>query len=115
MLALAILPARPAAPRRRPGLLVFAAASVGCALADSLWLLLRLPRAAGGRRRRGAADRVRGAGRGRVARRAAGCGSAAALVGTAAGPAIGGVLTEVFDWRAIFAVQAPLALAAALA
>ena len=39
----------------------------------------------------------------------------AALVGTAAGPAIGGVLTELFDWRAIFVVQAPIALAAALA
>ena len=36
----------------------------------------------------------------------------AALVGTAAGPAIGGVLTEVFDWRAIFIVQAPFAAAA---
>ena len=70
VLALAILPAR----RLRPGaagLLVFAAASVGCAIAGSLWLLLRLPRAAGGRRRRRAADRVRRAGRGRVARRAA--------------------------------------------
>ena len=33
----------------------------------------------------------------------------AALIGTAAGPAIGGVLTELFDWRAIFAVQVPLA------
>ena len=34
-----------------------------------------------------------------------------ALIGTAAGPAIGGLLTQAFDWRAIFAVQAPLALA----
>jgi MFS family permease len=33
-------------------------------------------------------------------------------IGTAVGPALGGVLTEVFDWRAIFAVQAPLAAAA---
>ena len=37
----------------------------------------------------------------------------ASLIGTAAGPALGGVLTELFDWRAIFAVQVPLALAAA--
>ena len=28
-------------------------------------------------------------------------------------PALGGVLTEAFDWRAIFIVQAPIALAAA--
>ena len=39
----------------------------------------------------------------------------AALIGTAAGPAVGGVLTELFDWRAIFAVQVPIALAAAWA
>jgi MFS family permease len=36
----------------------------------------------------------------------------AGTIGTAVGPALGGVLTEVFDWRAIFAVQAPLAAAA---
>src|SRR5918994_1873072 len=37
----------------------------------------------------------------------------AAVVGTAAGPALGGALTELFDWRAIFVAQAPIALAAA--
>jgi hypothetical protein len=37
----------------------------------------------------------------------------AAVAGTAAGPALGGVLTELFDWRAIFIAQAPLALVAA--
>ena len=36
----------------------------------------------------------------------------AGTLGTAVGPALGGVLTEAFDWRAIFAVQAPLAAAA---
>ena len=36
-------------------------------------------------------------------------------IGTALGPALGGVLTELFDWRAIFAVQAPLAAAAVAA
>jgi MFS family permease len=36
----------------------------------------------------------------------------AALLGTAAGPAIGGALTQVFGWRSIFLVQAPAALAA---
>ena len=37
----------------------------------------------------------------------------AAVAGTAAGPALGGALTELFDWRAIFVAQAPIALAAA--
>jgi Major Facilitator Superfamily len=37
----------------------------------------------------------------------------AAVAGTAAGPALGGLLTELFDWRAIFIAQAPVALAAA--
>ena len=36
----------------------------------------------------------------------------AALLGTAAGPAIGGALTQAFGWRSIFLLQAPLALAA---
>jgi hypothetical protein len=36
----------------------------------------------------------------------------AGTLGTAVGPALGGILTELFDWRAIFAVQAPLAAAA---
>jgi MFS family permease len=36
----------------------------------------------------------------------------AALLGTAAGPAIGGALTQALGWRSIFLVQAPLALAA---
>jgi MFS family permease len=39
----------------------------------------------------------------------------AGTLGTAVGPALGGILTEAFDWRAIFAVQAPLATAAAVA
>jgi MFS family permease len=35
--------------------------------------------------------------------------SAAAAIGMAVGPALGGVLTQVFDWRAIFLAQAPVA------
>jgi MFS family permease len=38
--------------------------------------------------------------------------SYAATVGLAIGPALGGLLTEVFDWRAIFLIQAPIAVAA---
>jgi hypothetical protein len=37
----------------------------------------------------------------------------ASVFGTAAGPALGGVLTQVFDWRAIFFAQVPVALWAA--
>ena len=40
---------------------------------------------------------------------------AAAVFGTAVGPALGGALTQAFDWRAIFAFQVPVALAAAAA
>jgi MFS family permease len=41
--------------------------------------------------------------------------TAAAVFGTAVGPALGGALTQAFDWRAIFLFQVPLALAAAAA
>ncbi|HKA03404.1 MAG TPA: MFS transporter, partial [Acidimicrobiales bacterium] len=36
----------------------------------------------------------------------------AAAVGAVAGPALGGVLTQLFDWRSIFLVQAPVAVLA---
>src|SRR3954447_15534372 len=39
----------------------------------------------------------------------------AAVLGTAIGPALGGALTELFSWRAIFVVQAPVAGLAAVA
>jgi hypothetical protein len=38
-----------------------------------------------------------------------------AVLGAAVGPALGGALTQAFDWRAIFVAQVPVALAAALA
>jgi MFS family permease len=38
-----------------------------------------------------------------------------AVLGAALGPVLGGVLTQLFDWRAIFVVQAPVAGAALLA
>jgi predicted MFS family arabinose efflux permease len=41
--------------------------------------------------------------------------SAAAAVGAALGPAAGGVLTQLFDWRSIFLAQAPVAAIAAAA
>ncbi|MDQ1292860.1 MAG: hypothetical protein QG608_741 [Actinomycetota bacterium] len=39
----------------------------------------------------------------------------AAAIGLAAGPALGGILTELFDWRAIFLAQLPVALAGLVA
>jgi MFS family permease len=41
--------------------------------------------------------------------------SSSAAVGAALGPTAGGVLTQLFDWRAIFIAQAPVAAASALA
>lgn len=40
---------------------------------------------------------------------------AAGTFGAALGPALGGVLTQLFDWRAIFVFQAPIALLALIA
>jgi MFS family permease len=113
VLALAIWPAS----RLRAGswgFALFAAASLACGLAGSLAVLLvfRALQAAGGAAALLAAFSVLDAGTSRTGRR---LWLGAALVGTAAGPAIGGALTEAFDWRAIFIVQAPLAAAAAIA
>lgn len=92
------------------GALLFTAASIGCASAGSLEMLLvmRALQAMGGAALLAAAfDALDGGGAGRR------LWVGAAVAGTAAGPALGGVLTEAFDWRAIFIVQAPIALAAA--
>lgn len=92
------------------GALLFGAASIGCASSDSLELLLvlRALQALGGAALLAAAfDALDGGGAGRRAW------IGAAVAGTAAGPALGGLLTELFDWRAIFIAQAPVALAAA--
>ena len=97
------------------GLLLFAAASLGCALAPSLGVLIGaravqglagaaavcaaldlLPQSAGGDR--GAARSW----------------AAAGIAGAAVGPAVGGLLTQVFSWQAIFIVQVPMALVPAV-
>jgi MFS family permease len=91
------------------GALLFAAASIGCASADSLELLLvmRALQALGGAALLASAfDALDGGGSGRR------LWIGAAVAGTAAGPALGGLLTQLFDWRAIFIAQAPVALAA---
>jgi hypothetical protein len=92
------------------GVLAFALASLGCGLAGSLPLLLvlRAAQAAGGAAVLAAAFALLADGRpdgGSLWR-------AATLLGTATGPALGGVITQVLDWRAIFLVQVPLVLLA---
>ncbi|MGH9010537.1 MAG: MFS transporter, partial [Acidimicrobiia bacterium] len=89
------------------GLAAFAGSSAWCALAPSLGSLVagRCLQGLGGALllvgSHGLLHRLHPAGR-RVW-------AAAGTVGLAVGPALGGVLTEWFEWRAIFAVQAPVA------
>ncbi|HEX8086164.1 MAG TPA: MFS transporter [Solirubrobacteraceae bacterium] len=115
-LALAAVPValvRGVDPRRlfAGGLLLFAVASLACALAGSLGMLV-------------AARCVQGLGGAAVAcaalpllvaatgdrRRATTTWGAAGAIGAAVGPAAGGALTDALAWQAIFAVQVPLAL-----
>ena len=93
------------------GSLVFAAASLACGLAGSLGMLLgaRSLQAAGAAALLvGTFALVDGGGAGRRAW------TGAAIFGFAAGPALGGVLTQAIDWRAIFLAQVPVAIAAAV-
>ena len=94
------------------GIALFTVGSLVCGLADGLELLLaaRVVQALGGAALLVTAHAVL------VGRRPTAAGLAlwrmAALLGTAAGPAIGGALTQAFGWRSIFLIQAPAALAA---
>ncbi len=115
-LALAAVPAAYAA-RRRPvpafvvGTLVFAAASLACALAPSFGVLVgaRCVQAIGGALLVCAAldllTEIQGSETGAVRTWAL-----AGVIGAALGPAIGGILTETLGWESIFVAQAPLAL-----
>jgi len=95
------------------GLGLMAVASVACALATGLTALLvaRGAQALGGAAGLVAVFAILGGGEGPGRRLWAG----AAVLGTAVGPALGGALTELFSWQAIFVFQAPVAAAAALA
>jgi hypothetical protein len=89
------------------GLVLFIAATVACALAQSLAFLI-------------AARSVQGAGAGLLLAGALPYSSIrvwtlAGTYGAALGPALGGVLTQLFDWRAIFVAQAPVAALALVA
>ncbi len=115
-LALAAVPAAYVA-RRRPvsafaaGTLVFAAASLACALAPSFGVLVgaRCVQAVGGALVVCAAldllTEIEGSDT-----RAVRTWAAAGILGAALGPAIGGILTETLGWESIFLAQAPLAL-----
>ncbi len=105
-------------PRRlaRVGLALFTVASVGCAAAWSLPALIafRCVQGLGGALLLAASLSLLGGLLGSRERGAA-VWTTVALIGAALGPVLGGVLTQVFDWRAIFVVQAPIAGAALLA
>ncbi|HEX4720100.1 MAG TPA: MFS transporter [Thermoleophilaceae bacterium] len=95
------------------GFALLAGASVVCAVADSLPVLLvaRVAQALGGAAGLVVAFELLGGawGRGRE------LWLAAAVFATAVGPAIGGALTQAFSWRAIFVFQVPIALVGAVA
>jgi MFS family permease len=112
--ALPFVPRLRASPRvlGAAGCGVFGAASLACGLVGTLEGLLALRALQAG----GAAvvlvavfALVDGGGAGRRAW------NAAAVFGFAAGPALGGALTQALDWRAIFLAQVPIALAASVA
>ncbi len=118
VLAVAVVPAAWVCARRNPvpwcaaGIAVFAAASLTCALAASMQTLItaRCVQALGG------AFALVGCLELLVAmtdeRRGVYWWITAGVVGTAAGPVVGGLLTEAISWQAIFAVQVPVAVLA---
>ncbi|MFL5859991.1 MAG: MFS transporter [Solirubrobacteraceae bacterium] len=100
----------------RLGLLLFCAGSVGCAAAGSLAVLIACRCVQGA----GAAMLLAGSlallsGLSGSRTRGVTLWIAAGTFGAALGPALGGILTQAFDWRAIFLFQAPVALVALLA
>jgi MFS family permease len=115
------LPAAEAFRRRLGGgvlgavsLVVFASACLGCASAQSIetLLALRAMQAVGAAGALVAAFELLSGGERATGGRQ--LWTAAAVGGVAAGPALGGILTELLDWRAIFAAQVPVAIAAAV-
>ena len=120
-LALSAIPAsllarRRALPAYAAGVVVFAAASLTCALAPSFdWLVgARVVQGVAGAAIVCAALELL-AGATRADALAARVWAFAGIVGAALGPAIGGVLTQLLGWESIFYVQVPLILAAGFA
>ncbi len=118
VLGLAAVPAAVGLARLKPavptalGIAAFAGASAWCAVAGSIDVLIvaRCVQALGG------ALAVVGGLELLVSqygeRRGVAVWATAGVVGTATGPFVGGLLTEVFSWQAIFIVQVPLAVLA---
>ena len=92
------------------GVGLFLLASVGCAVATDLTFLIvaRCAQGLGAALVLATSIGVLRAATG-SAQRAIAAWTLAAGLGVAAGPALGGVLTELFDWRAIFLLQVPVA------
>ncbi len=118
VLALAVVPAAWVCANRNPrpwcvaGIVVFAAASLTCALAGSMAILIaaRCVQALGGAFALvGCLELLVGM---TDERRGVYWWITAGVVGTAAGPVVGGLLTEAISWQAIFVVQVPVAVLA---
>jgi predicted MFS family arabinose efflux permease len=112
----------PFAWRARPartalvGLVIFLAASIACAAAPGLVALVagRAAQGLGAALLLGSSLPLMVALSG-TRERAVALWVGAGTLGTAVGPALGGLLTEALGWRAIFAVQAPVAAVALVA
>jgi Major Facilitator Superfamily len=113
VLAIALLGAAPLARAwggarvAAAGSAIFGLASLACGLVDSVppLLVLRGVEAIGGAGVLVGAFTLLDGGRPGPGRR---LWFAASIFGAAVGPALGGALTEAFDWRAIFLIQVPL-------
>ena len=96
------------------GLVLFGISSLACGVVDDLdtLLLLRGVQAVGGAAALVASFDLLDGGTPGPGRR---LWVAASVFGTATGPALGGALTELFDWRAIFLAQLPIVIPGAIA
>lgn len=121
VLALALVPIERLQRSRGPatvgtvGMVVFGLASLVCGLGSSLPLLLagRAVQALGGAATLIAVFALLEAGHADERGHARRLWLGAAVLSTAIGPALGGALTQLLDWRAIFIFQTPIALGAA--
>jgi MFS family permease len=98
------------------GALVFLAASLACAVGSNVWLLVAMRVVQGA----GAALLLIGAlplirSLASSSHRGTALWAGAGVLGAALGPALGGALTDVFSWRAIFFAQVPIAALAVVA